>query len=168
MGFGNRIRPHAAVNIGGNRHHRCGAKPHDACGACDRVMAVFRREDTQAAFCRHAVPPYPVFTGMLTRRQQRSEVGLRAARGQYAVDGSGLPADQCAQPAQHLAFEHGRGRAGFVDCHCLIGQRCDQIAQGRDRQRRRHLMTQIARVVDSEIARQDVDLQFFQQAVEIN
>ena len=56
-------------------------------------------------------------------------------------------ADEVAQPAHDLLLDERRERSGVPDVHALVGHLGEQLADDRDRQRRRREVAELARVL---------------------
>ena len=108
-----------------------------------------RREPTgRAAAPSCANPSFPhVAQSHIAGGQQGREVGEGSAVRDRSGKGVGRPADGRAEFPDHGLLDGRRPRAHLVDGHHLVGDRTDGVEQPGDRHGRRHLVADVAGVV---------------------
>ncbi|EAU68603.1 hypothetical protein STIAU_8807 [Stigmatella aurantiaca DW4/3-1] len=134
------------VGIHGDGGDALRAPAHHLHGAGDAIMGRLRDEHRERRARAGAPSPGVVPGPRLAGGEQRGEVARGAARGEHAAAALGQ-AQLAGHPAQHRVLHGAGGGAHLVHGHAVVEQRGDEIAQRRHRQRGRHLVPDVAGVV---------------------
>ena len=143
---------HAPALVEPDAHRLAAAQAEDAGGARDAVVGLgVGEEDGLASVAGQPLVPR-VADGHVARRQQGRQVRQGAAVRDRPGEGVWCPTDGFAQLPDHGQLHGARPRPHLVDGHHLVGDRADGVEQAGERHRRRHLMADVARVVEIEPA----------------
>ena len=124
-----------------------GAQAEDAGRAGDAVVDVGVGDDHRRGTATGEAGGPGVAERDVAGREQRREIGERAAGGDEAAERAGREAELLADGVDDGVFD-GRGeRAHLVDRHSLIRDAADEVEQRGERHGRRHLVADVVRMV---------------------